>query len=269
MASQQQIQQPSGSPVGRAILGFLRFLVRFLFVVMIGALIGWGVYSAVPWFYRNVVQPVQRNTVLVEALGERLEERHARLQEQDLALQQSIADVEARVTTLEGDADVNEQHIQDAAEQIQQLDSRVAGLEKDLEAQEQAVSAVRSALDEAVDDLGGQTDQVAGQTAELEGRLALLQTAQDLLKVRLLLLEGNPRGASDTLALAAVHLDQAMPLLPEQATRLSALQERMVGLEALIAEDSYRVAPELESLWADVMDLVLPAVAQPAEESGS
>ena len=121
----------------------------------------------------------------------------------------------------------------------------------------------------AVTDLSEQTSQVAGRAEKLEGRLALLQTAQDLLKVRLLLLEENARSAQDTLTLAIAHLEQAAELIPEQAQRLQELQGRMAGLGELIEERSFRAAPELESLWADVMDLVLPTTLPPAEERAS
>ena len=267
MTNQQSTAQPSGSPVVRAIGGFLRFLLRFLLVVVIGALIGWGVYYAVPWFYRNVVQPVRRNTVLIEVLDQRVEQEQARLQEENLALQESIAALQAEMTTLQEDSAVHAHAIEEAAEQTQQLEGRITRAEENLEAQAQAAQATRSELEGAIADVDEQADQVAGQAEELEGRLALLQTAQDLLKVRLLLLEENTGAARDALALATVHLEQAIPLMPEQAETLPALQERLAGLDGLIVERSYRVGPELESLWADVMDLVLPAVPPPAGES--
>jgi chromosome segregation ATPase len=269
MTNQQSTSQPSESPILRAIGGFLRFLLRFLLVVIIGALIGWGVYYAVPWFYRNVVQPVRRNTVLIETLGQRMEQEQTRLQEETLALQKSIDDLKAEVTTLQEDSAVQAQAIEETAGQIQQLEGRITVAEEDLDAQAQVAQATRSELEGAIADLDGQADQVAGQAEELEGRLALLQTAQDLLKVRLLLLEENTGAARDALTLATAHLEQAVPLMPKQAETLSALQERMVGLDGLIEERSYRVGPELESLWADVMNLVLPAVPPPAGESAS
>ena len=251
MTIQQPTPQPSGSAFGRAVGGFFRFLVRFLFVLVVGALIGLGLFYAVPGVFRALVQPVQRNTARLAALEQRV--------------------TKELIPLREGSA-VQAQDIAGTAEQIQELGGRVAQAEQDLvaqhtdlAAQQEAAEATRSELGSAVDDLEEQAGQTAAKAEELEGRLALLQTAQDLLKVRLMLVEENPRGARDTLLLATAHLEQAIPLMPEQAETLSALQGRMVGLEALIAEGSFRVGPELESLWADVMDLVLPAVVPPAE----
>jgi predicted nucleic acid-binding Zn-ribbon protein len=262
MTYQQPTSKPSESPTLRAIGRFFRFLIRLLFVLIVGALVGLGLYFGVPWAYRSLVQPVQQNTARLAALEQRVTQEQARLQDENLALQERIAALETGMTALGEESAVQAQEIEGALEQIQQLDGRIAQAEGDLEAQRKAAETAHSELDSAITDLDEQADQVAGRTEELEGRLALLQTAQDLLRVRLLLLEENPRGARDTLTLAAAHVEQAVALMPEQAETLLELQERMIGLERLIAERSFRVGPELESLWADVMDLVLPPAGE-------
>ena len=99
------------------------------------------------------------------------------------------------------------------------------------------------------------------QLGDLEGRLALLQTAQDLVKVRLLL-EENPGTARDTLGVAVTYLHQASTLMPLQAETLEDLRNQMTALDDLIAQRSFRARPNLEALWADVMDLVVPLSSQ-------
>jgi len=269
MTHQQPTSGPSGSPILRAVGGFFRFLVRFLFILVVGVLVGAGLYYGAPWAYRTLVQPVQQNTVRVVALEQRMAQEQTRLQDENLALQERIAALEAEMTALGEKSAVRAQDIEGVVEQIQQLELRITQAEEDLEAQQEVVEAMRSQLGSAITDLGEQTDQVAGRAEELEGRLALLQTAQDLLKVRLLLMEENSRSARDTLTLATVHLEQAVALMPEQAETFLGLQERMAELERLIGERSFRAGPELESLWADVIDLVLPSVLPPAGEQTS
>jgi predicted nucleic acid-binding Zn-ribbon protein len=266
MTYQQPNPEPTGSRVGQAFGGFFRFLVRFLFVLAVGALIGAGLFYLVPWTVRSLVLPVRQNTARIAVLEQKVAQEQTRLQDENRALQDHVADLETEMATLREQSAVQNQDIEGAAGQIQQLDARITQVEGDVTAQQEDLVAQQKAVEVARSE---QIDQVAGQTDELEGRLALLQTAQDLLKVRLLLLEENSRSARDTLALATAHLEQAMPLMPEQAETLTTLQERMVGLDGLIAEGSFRVLPELESLWADVMDLVLPAVAPPAGEATS
>jgi len=241
-------------------------LIRLLFILIVGALVGLGLYYGVPWAYRSLVQPVQQNSARVAALEQRVAQEQARLQDENLALQERIAALEAKMTVLGEESAVQAQEVEGAVERIQQLELSITQTEDDLEAQQEVVEAMHSELTSAITDLGKQTDQVAGQTEGLEGRLALLQTAQDLLKVRLLLAEENSRSARDTLTLAMLHLEQAVALMPEQAETLLGLQARMAGLEQLIESRSFRAGPELESLWADVMDLVLPSLPRPAGE---
>jgi predicted nucleic acid-binding Zn-ribbon protein len=266
MTYQQPTAESSGSPVLRAIGGFFRFLIRLIFILIVGALVGAGLYYGVPWAYRNLVQPVQQNTVHIAALEQRMAQEQTRLQDENLALQERIAALEAEMTALREQSAVQTQDIDGTAEQIQQLELRLTQVEGDLEAHQEAVEIVRSQLDSSITDLSEQADQAAEQTGELEGRLALLQTAQDLLRVHVLLLEDNSRSARDTLMLATAHSEQAATLMPEQKATLLELQGRMARLEQLIVERSFRAGPELESLWADVMDLVLPPALSPAGE---
>jgi predicted nucleic acid-binding Zn-ribbon protein len=264
MTHPQPTPQASESGVARVIGGLFRFLVRLLFVLIVGALIGAGLYLGIPWAYRSLVQPVQQNTARVIALEQRVAQEQNRLQDENLAFEERIAALEAEMTGLGEESGVQAQAIEGAIERVEQLEGRMTQAEADLEAQQNAVQGMRAELDSAVTELDEQAEQAAERIEGLEGRLALLQTAQDLVKVRLLLLEENTRSARDTLILATAHLEQAMALMPEQAETLSALQERMVALDQLIEDRSFQVIPELEALWADVMGLVLPPAGEPS-----
>ncbi len=266
MTYEQPTTEPTGSPFLRAIGSVFRVLLRLLFILILGVLIGGALYFGAPWVYTTLVEPVQQNTARLAALEQRVAQEQARLQDENRALQERIAALETKVDAQRADADVQAQGAEDVAGQVQQLDLRIAQAEEGLESQQDAAQVTRSYLDSAINDLSERTDGVVERTEGLEGRLALLQTAQDLVKVRLLLLEDNSRNARDTLTLAMGHLDQAMALMPERAETLTELRSRMAGLQRLIEERSFRVTPELESLWADVMDLVLPATLPAAGE---
>ena len=253
----------SGSPVLKAIGNFFKFLLRFLFVLVIGVLIGVGVYYGIPWLYRSLVQPVQQNTLKLAALEQRLDQEQSRLQNESHALQERIAALEVEVTKLKEQSAVQAQDFSGAKDRLQLLEDRITQAEADLKAQAQAVEKMRAALEDEIANLGEQSTTLAERADVLEGRTVLLLTAQDLLKVRLLLLEESPRAARETLALAAAHLAQAESLMPDQAERLTGLQARIAVLDGLVEQRSYRVGPELESLWADVMDIVLPGTSVP------
>jgi len=282
--------RPSGTTIGR----ILRFMVRLIFVLVIGGLIGLGIYLGVPWAYRSLVWPVQDNRARVAILEQRMDleqehlvEREQALQDRSYDLENQLANMETEVTRLQGQIAVQADDQTALEAQTGQLQDQVTQLQGELEAQQQemevvteemqsgledATAGLNSRVEDLQDRLGdvianlapqvqetrGELDSVYVQLDVLEGRLALLQTAQDLVKVRLLLVEENPGTARDTLALAVTHLDQASALMPLHAESLQALRTQMTDLDDLIAQRSFRARPDLEALWASVMDLVVP-----------
>lgn len=258
---------------------FLRFLVRLTFVVVVGALLGVGLYYGVPHLYRSLVLPVREHSARIAALENRVGQQQERISENHRALQDRVAELETNLTELHEELAIQSQAQQALQEQSQQLDERIMEVQGALEGQEQEIAELESALGEVSSDLGerigtiddrlqGQMEDTESRVADLEtqgdmlmGRLTLLQTAQGLSKVRLLLLEENTGAARDTLELAIARLDQARALMPAYAEDLEMVRERMVTLDDLIAERSFRVRPNLESLWNDLMDLAGPLSA--------
>jgi chromosome segregation ATPase len=271
--------------------GILRFLVRLIFVLVIGVLIGAGLFYGVPWIYRQLVWPVQENSAQIAVLqnqtqnnSDAIVDNHRTLQERIVALETEVAELRERTAAQAEDQDA-------LVQESEQLAERVAVLEDGLEAQRQSVeedieqvrsdvSVVTADLEEEVEGLQDEVEEtqeelrqelessaetldgVEDQVDQLTARLSLLQTAQDLLKVRLLLVEENPGVARETLQLALAHLNRATELLPAQTEVLDDLRERMLTVDDLIAEGSFRARPTLESLWADVMDLAMPLTTQ-------
>jgi len=282
-------QQPtsSGSAFSRSVAGFFRFLVRFLFVLVIGALIGLGLYYGVPWAYRRLVLPVQENGARISILEQEMDLNQEHWKEDIQVLRDRIVSLETAVNELQETAAVQSQDHEALAERAQNLEARADQLESALAGHQQDVSEIQSNLTEATSDLSAETESLQQQLTEMQttldqrtesiqervgdlaGRMILLQTAQDLLQVRLLLLEENRTLAREALALAVTHLDQASATMPSQKEALEGLRERMVTLDDLIARQSYRVRPDLEALWADLMDLIVPSPSQPAAASTS
>lgn len=283
----------SGSSFLRALGRVLRFLVRLIFVLIIGILVGLGVFYGVPWAYRSLVWPVQENSARVAILEEQVAKNSENIFDNHRALQGRIVDLEIEVADLQEEMAAQAQDQDALREAEQRLTERITGLEEDLavleedvEAQQQEIDQVRSEVTttaSALEEIAEVQEQLAEAQQELVGqieasqealgdvqeqldaslaRLSLLQTAQDLLKVRLLLVEENPGAARDTLDLAVAHLAQASELMPSQAVVLDDLRERMLALDDLIAEGSFRARPNLEALWADTMDLVTPLRVQ-------
>ena len=71
----EQRESSAGGPFLRTAGGVLRFLVRLILVLIIGGLIGLGIYLGVPWAYRSLVWPVQDNRARVAILEQRMDNR--------------------------------------------------------------------------------------------------------------------------------------------------------------------------------------------------
>lgn len=281
----------SGSAFVRALGSFFRFLVRLFFVVVLGALIGAGLFYGVPWAYRRLTWPVQENSARIAILEDQVAKNSESIFDNHRALQDRIVTLETEIAELQEAVTAQVQDQEALKEQVQGLAPRITALEEDLQAQrqdieqvqagftatasdlEEEIGKVQEQLDEAERELSQQIEMseetVEENVSDLQGqldravaRLSLLQTAEGLLKVRLLLVEENPGSARDALGLAISHLAQASDLMPSQAEALDDLRERMLAVDELIAQGSFRARPTLEALWADVMGLAAPLAVQ-------
>ncbi|MGC9349377.1 MAG: hypothetical protein ACP5JG_14660 [Anaerolineae bacterium] len=276
----------SGSPFLRALGTILKVLFRLALVLVVGVLVGVGIYYAVSWVYPNVVVPVQENTRDIDDLEQSQNAIAQRLDQHIENVYGRLADLEGEVVRVQESAAVQERDTTEALDRLATVepqlvalqatadaqDTTIAALERDLAAAEGDLEDQADALDDEQDrvselaaELGtsieaieGQLEEVSAEQPILLGRLAMAQTAQDLLRVRVLLLEDNPGAARDTLLLAIQHLRQGAQLSPEVAEAADDLEARMRALDGLIESRSFTTAPALESLWAEVMSLVLP-----------
>jgi len=281
----------SGSGFLRAVGRVLRFLLRLFLILAIGAVVGLGLFYGIPWVYRRLIWPVQENSAQIALLRDQVDknsgnifDNNRALEERLMTLEDDVAELHERTAAQSEDQEALRQESQQLAERITALQGDLKGqqqeMEQDIEQVRSDFSGTRSDLEQKIGEMEDQLDETQRQLrekvetseenlADLEGevdqvtaRLALLQTAQALSKTRLLLVEENPGAARDTLGLAVIHLKRASELLPSQADSFSNLREQMLEVDGLIAEDSFRVRPTLEALWADVMDLAMPLTAR-------
>lgn len=271
-------RSPSGSQsaFSRALGNFFRILIRLLFVLVIGALLGAGVYYGIPWLYRQFVEPVRQNTIDISILDQRTTIENENLREETQTLKKRIATLESTLDEVAASTGSYDMQITESAEQLARVEGEVTKVRRDFEGElelvRQDVDALSEVLaewqpvvEDAVAEVSVQSEVAAAQAQELNGSLALLQASQNLLRVRLLLLEENPRGARDTVELTTLYLDQAALALPDRVEALTEIRERVVALDELIVQNSLRLNTELEAVWADVMDLVLVSGVQPSE----
>lgn len=257
--AEESFSNQSGGSVSKTVGGFFKGLLRLIFVLIVGALVGLGLYYGVPWVYQTLVRPVQQHEAAIAALEQQVDREHERLQEENQALQARVADLETELTELRETAAVQTQDLSVAEEQAGTLESRLTQIEEQLDQQQEALALLQTDLGVQNAALTGQYEALGTGMQRVNRQIVFTQIAQDLLKVRLMLLEENPRAAQDALTLAVAHLDRVTADSGEFGQELAGFRERMVALDPLIAARSFRVTSDLEALWADVMDLALLA----------
>ncbi len=284
--SNQDNRTDTRSPFARTMLVILKALVRISLVVLVAVLIGVGLYVGLPALYRATIVPIQQNAADITTLEQRMNleesqvdrqlesarERSAELEGEIAELQETIAVQERLVSTsvaqlstlapgveaLQATATAQDAELADLASALDAVSEDIADHGDQLSDQQDQLESLEQALDEGLAAITEQTDTLAEEQSALMTRLALLLTAQDLVRARLMLVEDNPRAAQDALAVAIEHLTRAAASSEALTPEAAALAGRIQALDGLIAERSFRATPALESLWGDVVDLVLP-----------
>lgn len=283
-------QKPRG--FWHSVRAVLKVLIQLILILAFGALLGAGLYYAIPWLYRATVVPVQENTANIAALDRRVSLAEVNLQTRTEALQDRNALLEGELTELQETVAVQERAMATAAAQLATIQpgldelqaaydtqaTDIAEFETALERVTREQTAQRSQLDAQETDLANLEERLDTATAESTemieaiaedqretlGRLALLQAAQDLLRVRMQLLEDNPGAAQDSLAIVIQHLTHASVWWPDMTDQAVQWATQTEALGELIGARSFRATPTLESLWADIAASVLPPLPEDA-----
>lgn len=167
-----------GARLGRAFVGFLKFLFVLLIIAVILGGIGAGLYFGLPYLHTTYVVPVNENTARIAQVAEQ--------QAQDrLALQAEIANLKTEIVDLQG--------------RDLKFEAQVAEIEKSVAGHTAALAQLeemQSTLDQAAD------QQRAGLNAELSRQIELTRAIELLSRARLYLSQSNFGQARQDVLLA-------------------------------------------------------------------
>lgn len=285
MSAPQETKRRPGA-FWRALGVLLKALVRLTLVLLVGVLVGAGIYYGVQWTYYTTILPIQQHTRQIERLQGQIDALETQQRDQTADLQRRLADLEGEVTAL-GETDAT--HTQALAEieqgladlksfeprltdltatidaqateitrlqrTLRSLAERLSEQENALAIQTEALSALEESLNTQLASLSTDLEQTSNTQVNLDARLALAQAAHDLLVARIAMLEDNVGNAREAIALAQDHVRQAAALNPALTEELTTLQPRLQALDELVAQRAFRAVPTLDSLWADIVDL--------------
>ena len=261
-----------------------KFTLRLLFVVVVGALLGLGIYWAASYgvatVNRQVFQPIQDHTRQLGDLESRyvqeygrLNERTQALQEETQALQEQIDELERqgdatretigalenRLTTSEALLTEMQTTLKTAQESLATLEEAQTALEPDVTQLKAALAELETVVDALTEDVAQAVDDVEALsvTVKDEAPLVIVRTEVQLLKAMELLTRARLQLAQDNQGAAKTEVQEARNLLlnlgvtltEDQQNALAAIVQRLeLGLANL--PDAPRLAADdLEVAW--------------------
>jgi len=193
---ERRVEAPESRPASRPGFGqqvgrVLSFLVRLVFILILGSAIGAGLYFGVPLVYQKYILPVQENTTEL-----------TQLQIRQIQSEQALVDLQARLDAV---ATGQAQH----AQALTELDGRVNGIETQIAAHTQSLAALEQmqstlqAVDEATN-------------AQLEHQIGLMKSMELLSRARLFMYQSNFGLAKQDVQTARALLAAVQPGAPEE-----------------------------------------------------
>lgn len=255
---------------------FLRFLLRLIFVIIIGALLGWGIYLGATYgitaLRNGVFQPISDNTYRLNELEAKatyyndqmfqqlqtLQERINTLEKQGDTTRETLSSLQTRLETSEallGDVQSALDSAQKIVDQLQSeqegLAPSVAALEKSLDTLTEALDDLEKSVTQTTKDVDALTEQVEDDAALTKVRtdVQLLKAMELLTRARLLLAQGNPGSAIAEVQEARNVLVTLQADVPEfqQKALMTVVQRLDLGLANLpdaprLASDDFEIA---------------------------
>lgn len=274
----------------------IRFIVRLVFVLVLGVALGAGIYYLATNFYLQYIQPLQDHEVRLNTLeayqeevnkqvGNRLSDLESRLVEMETfndTHKESLAQLEMRITRLEtslaafeesytglsngfGEMQAAQQEMDDALaemkDELAAMKSDVLALQTDLE----DLSAAREADKEVLSLLQESSELDSARVASLSQDVEILYILELLTRARFHLAQGNT-------TLARVDIETARERLVAFSATLEPAQLETVNQVQDLLDDALGYLPrfplaandKVEGAW----DLLLAGLPQGQGESG-
>lgn len=270
-ASQPALPPPPAASrwnFGLALRAFFRAVFRLLLILIVGSLIGVGVYLGVPALYQMFIQPVERNTAQIADLQRQQDELNNLLDERLLDLQQRLESLELSndslrqtLDELQTSAATDSADLATAYEALAELETGLAGLQTDLaevnttlqrlERRSLQSQSELAALQQGLTATPAPTELAGVPALEAVQRdLQVLRAMERLTRARLYLLANNPGLALEQVNAAAEILAALDSGLTEaQATTLAAIQARLDLARLSLVNTPLVAAEDLEAAW--------------------
>ena len=235
---------------------FFAFVLRLVFVILLAAGVGAGIYYGIPYAYATLVQPVQANANQIAVVGTRVDnlktsfDASQAAQDTRLTALETQSDAERqRLDAVESDLATAKKGLETAQAARDDLASQVTDLKGQVATQAEAAAQLRTDLD----GLKPATTAATNQVARLQQQVTLLRLQNALLTAHIQVVAQN-LGDARTILTTTVNAMQALVATPGvfSSGDQASLSVRLVTAGALIDVDPVTALSDLESVWAQM-----------------
>ncbi len=259
--------QVTPPPKRNRLRGFLRFVVRLFFVLILSVGLGVGIYYAavtgIPWLYQRYVQPVEDNTLRLDDLEARQDQEIDLITARLESTQQRLTDLEIQsdeyketISSLESQlaASLEIQESQsEALFALEVLPSTLAATQSDLETLQVALddlAATVETLDQQITAISEKKPAEPPGLTEVKNDLQLLRSMEYLTRARLFLslsnLEEAETNLQDSLELLTI-LGAEVP--DHQQDALEQINAYLSEALQALPDSPVRAADQLDGAW--------------------
>ena len=237
--------------------GFVRFLqvlLRLILIILIGILIGAGLYFGFKYVYNQVVTPIQQNQAEIQSLNARVNQQWDLLNEKNI-------DLEERLTQIENDQDL-------LNNQVSEILTKIDQNEADLEAFDLKFNDLvekTDNLERGIQDLAKQDEEfqnlneeiqtslenmdVDNKVKPLQQEIAIFKILLQINRSRLFLVQDNLGLAEQELLIADEMFESLSEISPENEEEIASWNARLNLAINHLPNNPVLANDDLEILW--------------------
>ena len=235
----------------------MRFILRLLFVVVFGIVIGAALYLGVPTLYRSTIEPMQANTERIEELQETLAIGLSTSEKQVKRLGERLVEAEGRLAE-QGEITAALQAELDGIGVV--LDDQTDELSK-LRIMSDRLKDITSDLDETIDRvelLEVALSEVQFPAVEFRRQVRMISAMTMITKARLWLIQDNLGQAAEEISAARELLANSIVDMNVVDEELTQIIERLDLALADVRTMPIVAADELEIAWKLLVEATTP-----------
>jgi chromosome segregation ATPase len=239
----------------------MRFILRFIFVVVFGVVLGAALYLGVPALYRSTIEPMRANTERIEELQETLAMGLSTSEKQVERLGERLVEAEGRL------AEQGETTAALQAELDGVLDDQASEISK-LGVVSDQLEAITADLDETIDRvelLEVTLSEVDFPAVEFRRQVRMISAMTMITKARLWLIQDNLGQAAEEISAARELLANSVVDMNVVDEELAQIIERLDLALADVRTMPIVAADELEIAWKLLVEAAnpLPSTSMP------